>query len=432
MRIIQGFVANSQFTNNNGREIADFFELSPVAMTYSRERGEYQSSVLPSYVFHSFASTDSDTGISSPITPAELQLIFSVTQSTVDYFRNNPLSWTSEAFVAQILNAFSGQLTDFSHGEPYLGDNDTFPEWLDWTDSNGSKYHVWLNCVAFENQYSYYEHIVVPPFDTLDNFFGNYGENKAILSTITPIKMLDKAQVAKGRFATTVTRILEFKYYNPNNRSQYTPTYWAVLDYGLNGDNIDSLKDSIAAYLLANSTHTEEEWMVIFPEIFERTEFLFFPRWDKIAIQNTSTLSVLYASIGAVDDLISYVTRNNPAEWDEATVRAKLSVIPFTYKNVIAGVLAGQTNGVAIDRLEKVFPDYLAISTSSPDFLRMTAKTREWLLAMVEIVKIAESATIYSTVINPYRRTRRNGQLFVSYVYEGINYLVSAKSNGLI
>ena len=47
MQIIQGFVTNDSFILNQDGQVNEFFELSPLSLTFSKERGEYQSASLP-------------------------------------------------------------------------------------------------------------------------------------------------------------------------------------------------------------------------------------------------------------------------------------------------------------------------------------------------------------------------------------------------
>ena len=207
---------------------------------------------------------------------------------------------------------------------------------------------------------------------------------------------------------------------------------WGVLVYGENGDNIDSIKDAIVQYLLANSTKTEEQWKEIFPEIFQRTEFVFYPRWDHIAIRNTTELSSVYSSIYSPSEMLTHVLENSPNEITPTFVANNLFVMPFDYKSITCGVICGATNTIDRDSLLEIVPDYIPVNTSSLDFNRMSEKTREWVIKMVELLKVAETATEYSTIRNPIRRVFRNGKLFVCFVYDNVNFLVSAKKNPII
>jgi len=63
------------------------------------------------------------------------------------------------------------------------------------------------------------------------------------------------------------------------------------------------------------------------------------------------------------------------------------------------------------------------------DFSRMKVYTREWLLIMVELIHLAETVDEYTTIVSPVRRIIRNGKIYVSRIYDSVNYMVACRSN---
>lgn len=430
MQLIQGFVTKDSFVINQAGQVNEFFELSPLSLTYSKAHGEYQSASSPGDVLHTFTTHDTVTSAQFTLSTQEVQDILSITNTVLSYCAGHTFS--SNEFSNYIRSAFSAKITSFTHGALYEGDRYSIPDWTAWTFLNGTEVRIWHRDEAFQNQYSFYEIVTVAPLDSIDQFFGRYSDASARLKAMTFTTVMERIQDAKGIYPETYTRVLSFKYYNPNNLTQYTESQWGVLVYGKNGDNIDSIKDAIVDYLLKNSTHTETEWKVIFPEIFMRTEFVFFPRWDKVAISNTTDLGAIYSSIYEPADMINHVAKNHPSVLTPTYVSNRLSVMPFDYKSITCGVISGSTNLTIVDELIELFPDYIPVNTSSLDFNRMSEKTREWVLKMVELLRLAETANEYSSVMNPMRRVIRNGKLFVCFVYDNVNFLVSVKKNPII
>ena len=78
----------------------------------------------------------------------------------------------------------------------------------------------------------------------------------------------------------------------------------------------------------------------------------------------------------------------------------------------------------------ELFKDYIPVSTSSLDFNRMSIYTRDWVLMMVGLIKIAETATEFTSIANPMRRVYRDGILYITRMYDSVNYMVAARSNG--
>lgn len=51
------------------------------------------------------------------------------------------------------------------------------------------------------------------------------------------------------------------------------------------------------------------------------------------------------------------------------------------------------------------------------------------MLFLDDLVIVAEVATVLTTLPKDMRRTIRNGKLFISAVFDEVNYMVAAKSN---
>lgn len=431
MRIIQGFITKESFINNSSGQVADFFELSPLAMTYSRARGEYQHNDFQGDVLHTFTAKESSNNQPVLLTLDEVNQILTLVSNTVQYCNSHTGSFSSLSFVNYIRTMFNTQLATFEHGDLHTAAQNSYPEWISWKTVSGNEFQFWLRSAAFENQYTYYEIVVKPPITPLESFFNWYSTVVAALNAKTISTFMEELDEARSGYPATFTKILEFKFYNTANPIQYTNSRWGILVYGRNGDNIDSIKDAVIDYLEANSDHLPNEWQLILPEVYQRTEFLVYPRWDIFAIHNTTELSSIYRTIQNATDSINFLRTNHPEDIADSFLVNKTEVLPLTYKGVSCVSIPGQTNDVSIDSLVKIYPDYIPIPTSHIDFVRMTVNTREWILKLLEAVQIAETTTEFSTVLNPFRRIRRNNQTFIAFLYGNINYLVAAKLNNL-
>lgn len=434
MSLILAFLTKQEYIENAPGQVNEFFELSPVSLSYSKTLAEYQSTSYPGAVLHTFLSKNTATGESITLGATQVDITLAVAKSVYDYCTGIIGPINSAHLTSFVLAQNFNFVQTFTHGSIYEGNRIKLPDWISWkqSDAEQTEVRLWLRNAAFENQYADYETIVVSPLRDDDLFFSNYATIAAALTALTLPEIVDNAQEKTEGYPPTYTRFLKLKFVNRDNPSQSTDAHWGFLIYGKNGDNIDSMKDAIADYLLANSTHTQEEWMQVFPEVFKRTEFLLFPRWDKLSIHNSNPLASLYASIYNVDDMIHYVTRNNPSSYDSSYVLGKMNVLPFDYKAITVAAIPGETNDTAHSSLISVFPDYIPIGTSDVDFNRMTVKTRNWVFDLVNLLVIAETVTEYSSINNPFRRVKRNGQLFVCFLYDNVNYLVSTRSNNLV
>jgi len=430
MKTIQGFVTKSDSVLNGVGQVGDFFEISPTSMTYSRQSGEYQHLSYQGDVLHTFQSVDTATSVPYVLTDTQVSEIFGVIASVLSYASSHYPPYDTQDFKASVQADFSGKIESLSLGPIRTGTQKSLPEWLSWTslqDPN-TTVKIWICNEAFEDQYTGFEIVTIPPISDLDSFFGNYGDMVSKLKLVTSTVLLDKVQDSKNGYPDTYTRFVSFDFVNQNNTAQTTSVDWGVLVYGKTGDNVDSIKDAIVEYVLANSTKTKAEWEIIFPDLFRRTEFLFIPRWDKISIPNLTDLSALYSSLLNPMEVITYAK----AKWSSVSaswVESNLRLIPFDYKAISLVALTGENNVTAKSDLSVLFSDYLPIGTSVLDFNRMSVYTRNWVIIMVELIKLAETATESSSIDTPNRKVYRNNLLYISQVYDGVNYMVAARSN---
>lgn len=427
-----GFMTKSSFIRNEDNVISEFYELSPLALTFSRNRQEHQASGYPGDVLHVFHNRDAVSTINSTGPQELVNEVFEICKLVYAYFHDN-YGNTSASVIKQYINSiFQGDIYDLTLGQITETASLDLPDWISWKSmrNNTTEVRIWLRNLAFENQYPVYDITVIPPFANLETFFGNYGNVVHLIDGISITQFSETVELAKQDHPASYTRYIEFQLVNKDNPDQKKTCVWGVIIYGRDGDNIDNIKDAIISYVLANSTRTQEAWEVIFPGIFKRTEFMFFPRWDLIAAQNVSDLSSLYRSIIGTKDAETFVKAHHPETSITTTfVQDRLSIIPFDYKAICCAVLCGQTNLSNSHFLSQIFPDYLPMPTTSPDFNRMTILTRNWVLGMVDALNVAESAADFSIIRNPLRRVRRNGSLFIAFLYNNINYLIAAKSN---
>lgn len=430
MRLVHGFVTKSDYISNEPGVVSKAFELSPFGLTYSKTRGEYQSSTYPGDILHTFKTVDLSTQIPFELTDSEVREVLSIVASMVTYVNSNYQPYDPADFVSTMMAEHVSDIANFAHGEFISSDPTSVPEWMSWDSlkSQGLTIKIWLVNDSFESQYSNYEIVTVAPFDSVDRFFETYNGVVTALAEISTPKLLERIQVAKEGNPETYTRVLSFDYVNQNNPNQKTSVTFGVLIYGLAGDHIDSIKDAIVEHLLSNSTRDQPHWERIFPDLFKRTEFLIYPRWDLIAVPNLTELSALYSSIIDPMEALQFAKR----QWNHlspAWVENNLHILPVDYKAVSLLTLAGETNVEGKKDLKKLFPDYLPMGTSTLDFNRMTPKTREWVLKIVELLIAAEKATEHSSVPTKLRRVYRNEVLYISAMYDDVNYLIAAKSN---
>jgi hypothetical protein len=429
MITLKGFVTISQYIDNTPNATSPLGELSTWSMTYTKERGEYSIASIPGYKLVTFKSVnESNAKVSVPDT--QVEQILQVVQECINYASGHIRPYNPTDFRNSLLGTFFERIGNVEIGAFVDNGSIALPEYIAWTsteyDNNIIK--IWLADEAFANQYDEYEINVVPPITPLDNCFGFYNQAVADIQARTTSDLTNGIQVIKDNHPETYLRLMDFDYVNQNNPAQRTKTTWAILIYGRAGDQIDIIRDAMVQFILTHSTYSRLEWSMIYPDIFKRTEFIILPRWDKIAIPNLQVSAALYSSILNPVECVEFALASidfYPIAW----VNDNVSILPFDYKALTLLAINGVDNVIQNSSLTKIFPDYIPVSSTSLDFNRMTVKTREWVLLLEQLLIAAETATQYSSIPSNLRRIERQGIMFISIVYENVNYMVAARNN---
>lgn len=427
---LKAFLSVGPYINNAVGQTAKFCELSDLANTFSKEKGQYTSNAFPGRSLVSFSSMLNDVAASAPIGFTDSvhrvlnhALVKSATSGTMPYMRAE--------FLEQMLIEAGNEATDFDCGL-IVGDGDRWlPEWISWTAKGQAdvinRVTVWLTDEAFRGQYTEYQITVIAPLLNIDDFFLPASQVALALQSVTADEQMDRVQEAKGGEPETAIRALTFNYVDPLNATTRISAVWTVLIYGANGDNPDAIKIALFDYILAHSTHAQADWELIFPDIFRRTEFLVLPEWNKLAIEQRTPVSAIYSPIldlnADVALLKSWVTRNFP-EYTTAQVNRAMCCLPHHYRSMNLIFVGASKNRDAKYLISDWFADYINVSSTSIDFSRMSSSTMQWALRLASTLIIAENWTSTSALPSNIRRLTRNGITFLVFTYENVNYLV--------
>jgi hypothetical protein len=90
--------------------------------------------------------------------------------------------------------------------------------------------------------------------------------------------------------------------------------------------------------------------------------------------------------------------------------------------------IGSQENRLAETTLTAQYPDYLAVSTTSADFDRMSTNTQGFCILLNSLLYAAESMTPTSDVPQGMLRVVRGGITYVSATYNDADYLVLTKA----
>lgn len=429
MYALKGFANHALFADNTPGVSSVIGELSNQSLTYSREIGQYVDDVAPDVTLVSFLS--SADGTPRAIDPDFKSRTFAIVSWIYQRTLNNAGGQSATQFLEDILVAFQTKAQDFECGA-IVGDGvHKIPEWVSWQDSVlGSENFVkiWFVDASFAIQYDEFEILVVPPLDNVDNFFQPGAKVQALLAARTFSQTIDLVQAAKGGFPETLVRAEAYDYHDPNDTGRVIPTNWTVLIYGIAGNNIDSIIDALQGYILSHSTHSRDEWKTVLPDIFKRTEFVLVPMEDQFAIPQRVVEAGIYSPFANNRRVLALLAEYAP-DYPTAHVAAYAVSFGHPYKSVAIAAVGSNENRNNQYELVDVFPDWLAVSSTSNDFNRQSQDTQAWSELLEQMLIVAESMGPYTSLPAGMTRLNRDGKLFVVASYGNIHYLVAAKYN---
>ena len=441
MKIIQSFLTRALWARNtpgaiSAQDVAPVFELSPISRTYARRQWSYQSAAYAGQTLEVFTSTDSDTRSDFEVTGGIVAESMEVVDRVLTYlaqatppYDTNDMRRTVQAQMNDAIEDLMVGSIDI-YGAEGTAPGGVIPEWVSWTSqqAGGCDVKVWLKDASFQEQYGGFEVVSVPPLDSFDSFFTDFNAAVAVMTGRSLSEAMQRVTDKRANQPETVMRFLRLKYVNRSYPTQSQMIDWPVLIYGIAGDSLDSIKDGIATDLIENSSKTEEDWKSVLPELFERTEFIYVPRGDKRALENSTPAASVYASIHRVEEQAAFM-RGVLVSDDSERISTMMEVLPFDYKALFSTVVCGKTNPANIQFLSAQFPDYIPVNTQSADFGWMSPKTRAWLTKMIEVFVVAEGATEFSSIPNTMRRVVRDGKVFVGVDLDQVTHLVATRKS---
>lgn len=426
---LRGFVSIASLIANAPGVNSPIGEPSTLALTYSRERGVYTKNTYPGFSLLGIGSYDTVSGAKVVVPTPIADHVLEVSSWLVTYAQAKGGLIDHDDTVDDLQAHFTGAMANLQIGTFVSDGSFSLPAFMDWTNpaQPANSIRVWYADGSFKVQYPLYEIVVIPPVPNLDDFFLSANQIKTLVQSRTPSQSTDLVQTAKGGFPETVHRLNSYDYKNLSAPTITFSSNWNVLIYGAAGDNIDAIKDSIIAYVLANSTHTREQWTEILPDLFKRTEFNFIPRWDKYAIPNLTVQAGIYSPMSNLKEDVTFVKARIP-EYSGTHIDNYLAIMGGAYRSLSLLVISNPDNLNSKFSLLEDFPDIINVPTSSTDFGRMTQNTQAFLNMLETLLVAAESITELSDPPSGIRKVKRGNTLYVAKVFNTVQYLVAAKS----
>ncbi len=409
--------------------ISELGEFSTLSRTYSNNKTEYNGSAIKGYTLVSLSCIDSTTNNETAVPQAVTDLCISIVDQMMAYSANNALPFVLSTYLDAMVVDSGKTISNPSAGNFVTNPGGiTLPEYISFTHvPTGDVITVWLSDSAFQVQYDLFNIVIVPPLPNIDDFFKPPLTVEQELAAVSSTSFFQSIQGARGSNPETFLESYEFDYIPPVAGYPHSPTNWAALIYGIQGNNLDTIKDAIGAYIAANSAQPLSAWEALFPDIYARTEFLMIPRWDQMSIPNMQTVPGYYSVMTAPTDDLAFITAK-ATFYPAGYVGANVKIMTHYYKYLSIVTVPGNKNIPSITDLKALFPDYIPESSNSLDFNRMSLATQQWSTLIEQMLIVAETMTAFSPVPATMRRIYRNNVMFLSAVFNNVDYVMAVKS----
>lgn len=422
---IQRFVLNNPNTN------ADIGELTTYAETYSKDIGVYMDPSYPEYTINNFHSKNiagARVTLSATLTTVMVKLVDLVVQNAAD---NPGENFTHTVNALMVDKAAAYGIFNIAVGPMVMWDNHSVCSWFSFSSTeigDDNVHKIWLDIDAFLRQYPEYELVVVPPVPALDMFFQSPALVRQMISNITIAGVMSKAQTARGTSPDTTTHADTYDYVDPSNPANRTPVPWVMLIYGAAGSNLDLIRAELVDYILTNSTHSKADWTLIFPDIFKATEFIIAPFWQKMALPARALTHGVNSPIVAPSEVKPQLAYACPG-YSDAHIERNMLIVSHVFRSLQLAVCGGMDNRNAHFKISDLFPDYIAVPTTSTDFNRMGLKTQNFALLLTDLLNIADLYDDNYDIPMGTTKTTRSGLTYVVRSIDNVQYLVLAKSS---
>lgn len=416
---IKAFVTSDIFVDNSASVVSPLYEISDIALTYSKNKQQYFSTINPVYSLYLFKAIDLTT-----LTQDEVNDVINVIIEL-----SNFLSTTQLTSKQQILISFTNNYNTINPTSTV--DNLVYNNTVDVNLVRSVDYlsftireincEIWLSDSIFRTFYPDYEVSIVLPFINFPQIVNNAGNFITALDSFDLLAFNERIEVDKGIIPTTYTKMLNIPYRVPNT-NVYKNCYFAFNIYGLQGNYDYILKLELYQYMTETLGMPGALVEELFPSILNINEFFITPRWDKVAIPSqvgqSSIASQVALAFNEVFDTDKFVKIYNNTTY----LRANTYAVPFDYNNVMLHITNGFYSEDGMQDFKQYFSDFITVTSTHPDFARMATRTQHLvslLETMLTVANANNSTELFNNLIGntAYRLTiiSRGGVNYLSF-----------------
>lgn len=455
---LKGFVSFGALTNNETGVISPIGELSLRSGTFAKDRALFTGVTATSpatTVDLTVFSGRSPLGAVVETPTVVSSLLLSIGAWVYKEAVDGTFQSGTESLRVPFLAQFGDKITSISIGAMVSVEIESVEYWfprsltltLDsaevWAPSavpagfESVRTKLWFSDNDFKQQYDEYDiaFIAPVPIADIDDLFQFPPQVIELLEAMTPPVMAQQVALAAGNSPYTVLSSFNFKYHHLGAPTTTTDAYWTFVIWSDFGNNFDKMKLDLAEWILDNSTHTREEWIAIFPDIFASTEFIITPLWNQYAIPNLSLDHAMYSPTIPFTEAVEFAHSTTVGlGYTEEYIDEHLTFLSMPYKSVACLSVGGPDNRDDKHYLYDFLPDFIDVPTSSIDFDRMSQPTRQWAMLIYSMLNVAEYMGDFTDIPSGMYRVKRTNAnndevLYIGASINDVQYLVTSKQS---
>lgn len=398
-KIIKAFVTRDDFINNTANVVSSIYELSDKALTYSKNKQQFYSTIDSKYSLYLF---NIENGTS--LLQNEVNDIIKVISSFTTFLTNTTIT-VKQNIIISFTNEFNtqnptSQITNLNYSQDISYNGVRAPDYLSFTIDN-IDCSIWLSNEHFELFYPNYEISIVFPFHNFTTIFNNASSMITALNTFNLVEFNTRVELDKEDKPTTYTAILNIPYKVPNT-SINRDCYFAFNIYGGQGNYDFILRLELYNYLTNTLGFNGNLIEQLFPTILNINEFFITPRWERIAIPSqigqvgiNSQLSLTYNEEFDLNKFIKIYTNTN-------YLKNNTYSVPFDYNNILLYITNGYYTEAQYKDFKNYYSDFITVTSIHPDFSRMSTRTQRFISLLETLLNVSDcnsSSELFNNIL---------------------------------
>lgn len=431
MYALKGFISIPDLTDNSIGQVAPVGEISTDSLTYAKEIGFYSSSDAAGVFLYTFLSHDDVQG-DIKVPDADQTAALAMASTVYSLAQDKRFDGVDSNGAAQLLkNSLAATTANITCGKINTDTGLSIPEWVSFNNNEETSfYRLWFTDAAFHSQYDEFSYEFIPPIDNMDDFFGTKAQVQSVLSQTTVKDITDRIDQKRGEHPFTLVKTQEYHWVNTSQAGDEINTGWTAIIYGGAGNDPDQIRQALANWIVANSAHSRDEWIKIFPDIFVPTEFILTPLWHQFAIPNQTVQSGINSPVVGINQALNIVKKTCVGVgYAEDALKENTVAASTPYKTLGFLATGSSVNRNGVINFHDLHPDYVPVALSSTSFGRLSEDTQAWMRMFVNILEVAQDMDSYSTIPNGFARVIRDDMVYAAKSFQGMQYLVATRSS---